>query len=442
MAAGSFVDPTTVLGSVFYIHPSDNSNTKLVNDLFDGSGYNNWKRTMMLGISSRNKLGFIDGSVPQPPNTDRTANAWQRCNDLVVGWLLFSLDKKIAKSVWFYKTAYEIWKDLEERFGQTSATQLYSLQQELIDIKQGRDEPVTEFFTRIKTVWDAIDCKNPLPVCSCGNCSCGVSQKIIKSQQDQRLMMFLIKLDDKFGMVRTNILMMQPFPTISLAHRLYRKRFFDRQADKGYKQYSGSNNGQPIRNQVYNGKGQTGKRLSNWYCDHSKMAGHGIERCFKLNGFPPGWTGNAAKARTANLAKTDGEENADVGAELQVQMSNDQYNQYLAFIGKQEGSATDLDDSQTAGYALFADKTITIPDGKRVKNMHIGTVRINDDILLQDVLHVPGFQFNLISVHKLCKDMNCGVNFTANTCTIQGPHLTQPLVLGDLRDGLYCIQAQ
>lgn len=49
---------------------------------------------------------------------------------------------------------------------------------------------------------------------------------------------------------------------------------------------------------------------------------------------------------------------------------------------------------------------ITIPDGSKVRVKHIGTVRLNDNILLHNVLHVPKFNFNLIYVYKLCKDMH------------------------------------
>lgn len=56
------LQPTTVLGSVYYIHPSNSSNTKLVNELFAGNNYRDWKRSMMLVLSSRNKLCFVYGS--------------------------------------------------------------------------------------------------------------------------------------------------------------------------------------------------------------------------------------------------------------------------------------------------------------------------------------------------------------------------------------------
>ncbi|KNA02797.1 hypothetical protein SOVF_215280, partial [Spinacia oleracea] len=83
------------------------------------------------------------------------------------------------------------------------------------------------------------------------------------------------------------------------------------------------------------------------------------------------------------------------------------------------------------------DNTITIPDGSKIKITHMGTVKVNEHITLKNVLFVPGFQFNLISVTKLCSDMNCSVVFTSDTCVLQGPSLTAPIALGKLKSGLY-----
>lgn len=60
-------------------------------------------------------------------------------------------------------------------------------------------------------------------------------------------------------------------------------------------------------------------------------------------------------------------------------------------------------------------------------------------ITLHNVLHVPYFQFNLISIHKLCKDLNCHVSFTHDACFIQDPsHKGQPmLLLGKIQAGLH-----
>lgn len=123
-------EPTTVLGSVYYVHPSYSSNIKLVNDMFSGSNYGDWKCSMMLVLSFRNKLCFIDGSLEEPAMTHASYKAWHRCNDLVTGWLLFSLEKHIAKSVWYCKKAKDLWKYLEDKFEQALGTQLFSLQQQ------------------------------------------------------------------------------------------------------------------------------------------------------------------------------------------------------------------------------------------------------------------------------------------------------------------------
>ena len=44
---------------------------------------------------------------------------------------------------------------------------------------------------------------------------------------------------------------------------------------------------------------------------------------------------------------------------------------------------------------------ITIPNGTKIPVKHVGTVNLSDKLKLLNVLHVPDFEFNLISVHKL-----------------------------------------
>lgn len=81
---------------------------------------------------------------------------------------------------------------------------------------------------------------------------------------------------------------------------------------------------------------------------------------------------------------------------------------------------------------------ITIPDGKQVIVTHIGTIHLNKNIPLKDVLFVPDFQFNLVSIPKICIDMNCSTTFTDNRCLMQSPSM-RPYLLGNLRHALYCV---
>lgn len=79
---------------------------------------------------------------------------------------------------------------------------------------------MSQFFTNIKALWDEIDAIDPIALCECAKCTCTVTQKMLKSQQDQRLMTFLMKLNDDYAQARTNILMMQPLPNMAIAYRL------------------------------------------------------------------------------------------------------------------------------------------------------------------------------------------------------------------------------
>ena len=72
------------------------------------------------------------------------------------------------------------------------------------------------------------------------------------------------------------------------------------------------------------------------------------------------------------------------------------------------------------------DNTITVPDGKKVAIKHTGTVKLNDNVILDNVLHVPDFHFNLISIHRLCESLKVAVQFTPTECIIQGQPLINP----------------
>ena len=174
----------------------------------------------MLSQSTKNKTGFVDGSIPKPASTATDFRAWERCNDLVCSLLLCNLDDSISSNVMFFKTAREIWLDLEDRYGSTSLTQLYSLEQRLADLSQG-SMSVSNFFTEIKSVWDAMNEIDPLPCCICNKCTCNVTQRVFQRQQDKRLVQFMMKLNEKFTTVRGNILIQHPPPTISNVFKLF-----------------------------------------------------------------------------------------------------------------------------------------------------------------------------------------------------------------------------
>lgn len=88
---------------------------KLISDIFDGTGFGNWKRSMLIALSARNKLCFVDGSMPKSAVTSPSYKSWSRCNDMVISWILGALSKSIGRSVIYSTSAHQMWLELEER---------------------------------------------------------------------------------------------------------------------------------------------------------------------------------------------------------------------------------------------------------------------------------------------------------------------------------------
>ena len=164
---------------------------------------------MVIGLNARNKIGFIDGTLPPRPSNSVDEKEWDHCNNLVIKWLITYLDRYVAKSVTYFKTARDIWLDLNGRFGKTSSSQIYCLQEKLLNSFQEPGMSLATYFTRVKALWDELDDLSPLVICNCNS-----PTNFFKLQQDQRVMHFLMKLDKQYSQVHTNLLMLQDLPSI------------------------------------------------------------------------------------------------------------------------------------------------------------------------------------------------------------------------------------
>ena len=64
--------PNNDPSSVYYIHPSDYTPQLLVSSKFNGTGFHNWKKCILMAFSARNKLDFLHASLPKPDITHST----------------------------------------------------------------------------------------------------------------------------------------------------------------------------------------------------------------------------------------------------------------------------------------------------------------------------------------------------------------------------------
>ncbi|XP_076938372.1 uncharacterized protein LOC143606503 [Bidens hawaiensis] len=191
-----------------YIHPSDHPGMLLVSKVFDGSGFGAWKRAISIALSAKKKLGLVNGEI-EAPTIPIQLQTWQRCNDMVISWLLNALSKVISESVLYAQAANQIWKELSDRYGKPNGAKLYQLRERLCDISQGNNDIAT-YFSKKQMYWDELNSLSSIHLCSCGN-----AQILAKRDEDQKIIQFIMGLNPTYDAMRSSILMMQPMSSIS-----------------------------------------------------------------------------------------------------------------------------------------------------------------------------------------------------------------------------------
>lgn len=96
--------------------------------------------------------------------------------------------------------------------------------------------------------------------------------------------------------------------------------------------------------------------------------------------------------------------------------------------------------------ALFSIKTleiphsVTLPNGQKTHAYNIGNTYIADNVVLSNILYVPMFRYNLLSIGRLCKQLKAFVVLSKAYCfLLQGPSPKRPLVLVRYAAGLYFV---
>ena len=85
-----------------FLRPLGHPNCSLASDPLTRSNYAQWKRSCEVSLVSKHKFGFVNGSYPKPA-TGSLISKWERCNAMVISWLLhvFIRSEKILLSVFF-----------------------------------------------------------------------------------------------------------------------------------------------------------------------------------------------------------------------------------------------------------------------------------------------------------------------------------------------------
>ena len=157
------------------------------------------------GLEFQKQTWFCDGSIKIPSKEiDQEDYAtWSRCNNMVHSCIVNTLSPEIPDSVIYYSTAHEVWEDLRERFSQSNAPRIFEIQRDIACLRQEKLF-VSAYYTKLKGLWDELASYN--------DTTHG------QQQDQQKLMQFLMGLNDSYSVVRGQILLMNPLPSVRQAY--------------------------------------------------------------------------------------------------------------------------------------------------------------------------------------------------------------------------------
>ncbi|XP_028775807.1 uncharacterized protein LOC114732653 isoform X2 [Neltuma alba] len=326
-----------------YLHPSDTQGATIVSQILTGAeNYNIWSRAMRIALLGKHKLGFVDGSCTKEKQDDSMKEQWERCNAVVLSWILNSMSKELANGAVFFQDARLVWLDLKERFDKASGSRIFAIYREISSLRQG-GLSVAGYYTRLKELWEEQSFLVPIP-----SCKCDTSKIYSEVMQQQKLLQFLMGLNDTYAQARSQILLMSPLPMVNQAYAMISE-------DEAQKTITGSTMHGPIDGIAMvaqsrgrgRGRGRGGTILE---CSHCHKKGHIKEHCYQIIGYPSDFKGNRAKtnktgaANQAGLnAKGEGDSEAHSANTVTTSLTPEQYERLLELLKQ---------DSETAVHAL------------------------------------------------------------------------------------------
>ncbi|XP_049392792.1 uncharacterized protein LOC125857124 [Solanum stenotomum] len=123
---------------------------------------------MRIAIIGHNKLGFIDGSCKKDSYGPNLENLWERCNAIVLSWIMNCVSKELLGGVIYSTNAAAVWKDLAERYDKIDGFRIFQLYKEIATVYQGTSS-ILAYLSKLRELWVEYDSIALVPRCDCVN---------------------------------------------------------------------------------------------------------------------------------------------------------------------------------------------------------------------------------------------------------------------------------
>ena len=150
-----FEDETKIskldFGDPLYLHGSDTTSTPLIGfKLLGTDNYKVWSCAMELALQTKNKIGFIDGTCLKSTDNDVLASQWERCNAVVLNWILGCVSQDLYLGQIFSKKASIVWQELKDTYDKVDGSVTFNLHQKINSLTQN-GAPLAEYYHKLSS---------------------------------------------------------------------------------------------------------------------------------------------------------------------------------------------------------------------------------------------------------------------------------------------------
>ena len=398
------------------------------------SNYLLWKSQLLPLLESRDLLAYVDGTlVPPPrfePETSTTLStkylAWKAANQRLLCLLLSSLTEEAIAVVVGLSTAREVWLALENTFSHHSKARELRLKDDLQLMKRGT-KPVAEYARTFKTLCDQLHAIGR-PVEDTDKVHWffrGLGPDLSSFSTAQMsltpLPYFadLVSKAESFELFQRSLESSEPttaaFTATNRSHTTSHGTPFAFRNNQRGRSHSHNNNSSN-RGRTYSGHGRRPPR-----CQICRIEGHYVDRC------------------NQRYARTDSSTRLAEAFNTSCSLSGPEAVDWFLDTGASAHMTTDpsiLDQSKN----YMGKDSVIVGNGASLPITHTGTLSPVPNIHLLDVLVVPHFTKNLLSISKLTSDFPLSVTFTNNLFTVQNRQTGRMVATGKRDGGLYVLE--
>lgn len=450
-----------------------NISQKLSSVLLNEFNYLPWSRAITIALGGRSRLGFINGTSKSPESSSPEYAAWLSKDQQVMSWILNSMEHDLAAIFSYSESSLDLWNAVRDMYGnQNNSARIFQIHREIASLQQN-GKPFVNLLGSLKSLWSELEIYRP-PTTD--------TAILQKRTEEDRIFQLLASLNPDFEDLRSHILMNTDLPSFKNICATIQREEVRRKVMPRSVNTSPSDARAYITRSSSEEKSYKGKR-PDLKCEHCHIPGHSINRCWTLhpelkpkfskdqkgggyqkrihdykahmathslesfssnpvallndfaNYLQNRYGQEAVQGRSINQEKDQpaallsqfagflADANSDTNEGIQIAFLTAFEINSLHDVWVIDSGATDhMSNKLTHVYDFHPFSTpslVSVANGKGTPVQGKGKIKLVSDTIESDVLYVPSFPFQLLSVHKLTSSLNCEVLFTPHKVIFQ-----------------------